>query len=87
MLQLDLSRNQLCGVNKYGQGTFTAEGITAIADALRVNGSLTSLDLSNNALCGLVQGVFSGVQGTYSEESITAIAEALLVNGALTKIE
>ncbi len=87
MLQLDLSRNQLCGVNKYGQGTFTAEGITAIADALRVNGSLTSLDLSNNALCGLVQGVFSGVQGTYSEESITAIAEALLVNGALTSVK
>ena len=56
-MQLDLSRNQLCGVNRYTtdsydpanlgsvvthvQGTYTAEGITAIANALRVNGALT----------------------------------------------
>jgi hypothetical protein len=46
-LQLDLSRNQLCGVHEYG-GTYTAEGITAIADALRVNGALTMCDLRNN---------------------------------------
>ena len=36
--QLDLSNNQLCG-----RGTYTAEGITAIADALRVNGALTEV--------------------------------------------
>jgi len=48
-LQLDLSGNQLCGV-KYGEGTYTAEGITAIADALHVNGALTALDLSSNCL-------------------------------------
>ena len=45
--QLDLSVNVLCGVN-YGQGTYTAEGITAIADALRVNASLTSVSLLAN---------------------------------------
>ena len=50
VLQLDLSRNQLCGVNEYGRGTYTAEGITAIADALRVNGALTMANLLGNKL-------------------------------------
>jgi Ran GTPase-activating protein (RanGAP) involved in mRNA processing and transport len=44
---IDLSGNQLCGIwtDGYGnqEGTYTAEGITAIADALRVNGALTQV--------------------------------------------
>jgi hypothetical protein len=83
VLQLDLSNNELCGVDSCGRGTYTAEGITAIADALRVNGALTSLDLSHNQLCGLDHNG----RGTYTAEGITAIADALRVNGALTKIE
>ena len=43
LTSLDLSSNQLCGLNFSGRGTFTTEGITAIADALRVNGSLTEV--------------------------------------------
>ena len=43
LTSLDLSNNQLCGLDHFGLGTFTAEGITAIADALRVNGSLTEV--------------------------------------------
>jgi hypothetical protein len=43
LTSLDLSSNQLCGLNQYGRGTYTAEGITAIADALRVNGALTEV--------------------------------------------
>ena len=43
LLQLDLANNQLCGLGWQGRGTYTAEGITAIADALRVNASLTSV--------------------------------------------
>ena len=50
VLQLDLSRNQLCGLDLNGRGTYTADGITAIADALRVNGSLTSVELKGNNL-------------------------------------
>jgi hypothetical protein len=50
VLQLDLSGNHLCGINEYGQGTYTAEGITAIADALRVNGALTVANLLGNQL-------------------------------------
>jgi hypothetical protein len=42
-LQLNLSNNQLCGLNEYGSGTYTAEGITAIAAALKVTASLTSV--------------------------------------------
>ena len=40
---------QQVGFNKY-KGTFTAEGITAIADALRVTGSLTSCNVLKNNL-------------------------------------
>jgi hypothetical protein len=152
LTSLNLSKNQLCGLNFLGTGTYTAEGITAIAVALRVNGALTvtnllgnrldwksakllaevakqkgislcgiqrdqttadfrrrlqlldaillasdlsqavvtgaltSLDLSNNALCGVAQDPFGGVSGTYTAEGITAIADALRVNGGLTKI-
>ena len=48
LLQVNLSHNRLCGVwdeAQFGRlvktGTYTAEGIKAIADALRVSASLT----------------------------------------------
>ena len=83
LTSLNLSENQLCGLDWYGVGTYTAEGITAIADAMHVNGGLTSLDLSSNQLCGLgLDG-----RGTYTAEGITAIADALRVNGGLTGID
>ena len=47
--QVDLSNNVLCGITRWG-GTYTSEGISAIADALRVNASLTRLDARGNAL-------------------------------------
>ena len=54
LTSIDLSRNVLCGVSIDGRGdpsgTFTAEGITALADALRVCASLTWLDVSLNSL-------------------------------------
>ena len=43
LTSLDLSYNQLCGLDYGGRGTYTAEGITAIADAMRVNGALTQV--------------------------------------------
>jgi hypothetical protein len=90
LTSIDLSGTKPCGLDWEGKGIYTAEGITAIADALRVNSALTSLDLSNNALCGVwSKGLIYGgtVSGTYTEEGITAIAEALRVNGGLTKIK
>jgi hypothetical protein len=50
LTSLDLSSNQLCGLDYQGSGTYTAEGITAIADALRVNGALTVTNLLGNQL-------------------------------------
>jgi hypothetical protein len=37
-------------VTTFGGGTYTAEGITAIAEALRVNGALTECNLRWNRL-------------------------------------
>jgi hypothetical protein len=52
-LQLDLSGNRLCGIDEYDEGTtYSAKGITAIADALRVNGALTRVDVRNNNIAG-----------------------------------
>ena len=48
--QLNLSENHLCGLDNYGRGIYNAEGIKAIADALRVAGSLTVLILSRNKI-------------------------------------
>ena len=41
---LSLSRNQLCGIDPYGRGTYTAEGIMQIAEALKVNNTLQSIE-------------------------------------------
>ena len=38
-----LDGNALCGINEYGHGTYTAEGITKLADMLRTNTTLTSI--------------------------------------------
>ena len=42
-LQLDLSYNELCGVNDDGDGNYTAEGIIALANALKVTPSITEV--------------------------------------------
>ena len=49
-LQLDLSHNKLCGLDYRGKGTYTAEGITAIANALKVTTSVTECNLRDNKL-------------------------------------
>ena len=41
--RLRLDGNKLCGLNMFGDGTYTAVGIVAICDVLKVNSSLTSL--------------------------------------------
>ena len=71
LTSLDISNNSLCGVNAYA-GTYTAEGITAIADALRVNGGLTKISLAKNVL---------------GEEGTKAICEALEQNKTLKELD
>jgi Leucine Rich repeat len=70
--QLDLSSNELCGLDRRGRGTYTAEGITAIANALRVNGVLTKVSLAKNQL---------------GEEGTKAICEALEQNKTLKELD
>ena len=72
LTSLNLGDNQLCGLDKYGDGTYSAEGITAIADALRVNGALTKLSLAQNKL---------------EEEGTKAICEALEQNTTLKELD
>jgi len=62
-------------------------GIEAIANALRINSSLTSLDLSFNALCGITTDLFGRQSGFYSAEGIKAIADALGANASLTSLD
>ena len=86
---LNLSSNMLSGIGgEYDdgsgklRGTFNMEGITAIVDAISKSRSLASVDLSNNALCGVNR---SG-HGTFHLEGITAIADALSVCTSMTKV-
>ena len=60
-------------MDEYGdlQGTYDAEGINAIADALRVHGGLTSVNLSDNML---------------GEEGTKAICEAFEQNTMLKEL-
>ena len=45
--QVDLTRSELCGINyKTGAGTYTSEGIKAIADAVIQSRSLTGVPFS-----------------------------------------
>ena len=41
-LARSLSDNAICGLNKYGSGTYTAEGITALCEGLK-GSAVTSL--------------------------------------------
>ena len=73
--QLDVSNNTLCGVwteHLKLKGTYNAEGITALSDALRVNRGLTKISLAVNAL---------------GEEGTKAICEALKVNKTLKDLD
>ena len=55
-LQLNLAGNQLCGLyyDDDGdlQGTYTAHGITALSEALKVTASMTSLSTAYNEITG-----------------------------------
>ena len=46
--QINLSDDQICGIDRHGRGTYTIEGISALANALSVNASVTSVSLLRN---------------------------------------
>ncbi len=106
-MQLNLSGNQLCGVLHIfvlhdREGTYTAEGITAIADALHVNGALTALDLSSNylkdegvsAVCKAIQSnketKLASLHFSYNDigtVGANAVAAMVAVTGGVTALD
>ena len=46
-----LAGNQLCGLNQYGVGTYTAVGINALCEGLK-GSTITLLNLDRNGLTG-----------------------------------
>ena len=89
-MQLDISNNQLCGLDEFGRGTYSAEGIHAIADALRVCTSITlvgrdGLNISDNSLGDEGWGViFAGICSSATSKivSIDASRERIGPEGA-----
>ena len=70
-MQINLAGNQLCGLDQFGFGTYTAEGIKTIADAIRVSRSLNTIILHSNKL---------GVEGA------KALAPAIRDSRSLSKV-
>ena len=71
LTSLNLADNILCGVDAFGRGTYSAEGIKAIADALRVCACLTRVDVRN----GLDDDAKRLLQAANSERSSPAVLE------------
>ena len=71
LISLNLSGNELCGVDKDGDEENDASGIKALASALMGNAVLTSLELRLNKL---------------DAEAGIALAGAVKVNSVLTKL-
>ena len=101
-LQLDLSYNQLCGIDLNGHGTYTAEGIQAIANALKGNGSLTTLIIYSNNLgdegvgsiaSALTESTASQLESidlrnnNIGSKGAESLAAWLAVTGSLTSID
>ena len=58
-----LNSNELCRLDRMGSGTYTAEGITKIADMLKVNTTLTSIRCA--PLCHVLAFLLSAATDTF----------------------
>ena len=82
LTELDLSENEICGVNAFGIGKYTKEGLAAILEAATRCRTLTSLSLAENQICGISpQG-----SGVSRADGISAIADALRVRSNLGRL-
>ena len=72
VVQVDLSNNELCGIGRFGGGTYNADGIKAIAQAISVTASLTKISLAKNNL---------------GEEGTKIICEAMKGNTTITELD
>ena len=64
-----------------------AKGAKYLAEALNVNSSMTSVDLSSNELCGIKVYPNGHSEGTYNPTGIKAIADALSVSSSMTSLK
>ena len=71
MTELNLAGNSLGLVEQYGDADMS--GVIAVSDAIPTMGALTSLNVSNNQLCGLDKYG----RGTYDASGVTALADAI----------
>ena len=69
MVKLDISRNQICGLNEKGGGNYDASGLAALAKSI---GNLKELNISGNQICG-----FSKNGGTYDASGLAALAKSI----------
>ena len=70
--ECSLNETALCGVSRYGDGTYAGEGVTKIAEMLKVNKTLTSLSLDWNGI---------------RDEGADSLAEALKTNSTLKELK
>ena len=73
---LDLSSNQLCGLDLHGNGTCTDVGIKALAEALRVSSSLKNLNLNWNRLDKVEEAAFSIVRAVKQQDTVEVLGLA-----------
>ena len=71
----------------HGNGGLSESGALALIPLIVDGGTLRSLDLSSNRLCGIWNNYDGrGMQGTYTAEGITALADALRVTTSITQV-
>eukprot|EP00935_MAST-01C_sp_MAST-1C-sp1_P001876 g1876.t1 len=92
LTSLNVSDNELCGIGKHGRGTFNPSGIAALADLIKKNGALKSLDISSISLGEVV--LPKGWTEKEREEKllpgkpvgVLALADAMKSNRALEEL-
>ena len=76
-----------CATLNLSSNSIGAEGAQALAEALKTNGALTTLDLSSEALkTNVALTTLNLRKNSIGDEGALALAEALKTNGALTTL-
>mmetsp|Transcript_47224 Transcript_47224/g.108579 ORF Transcript_47224/g.108579 Transcript_47224/m.108579 type:complete len:180 (-) Transcript_47224:387-926(-) len=76
--------NCLCDLIPDGSGEFNPNGLKKLLEALKINDSITVLDLSNNLVCGVFEGMDD--PSSHTCEAVQELAETLAANHSITSI-
>merc|ERR1712110_298671 len=77
LTSVSLNDNQLCGLNQFGDGTFTLEGLTLLCEAFTKTPKLTSVSVDGHPL------PVDQLKGTIPTESIDFSGKSLGVASAI----